>query len=309
MNGMNKVITQKLGVIHNVRWLFCSVLSHYRHSIHNGADSGTFEKLFLILKSFKFINQLMRIFIATLLLLTACACNGNPDVISDSKPVSHEIWDKLLQKYVDDRGLVNYEGFASDSLLLNQYLDLLRSNHPNSSNWSEEEQLAYWINAYNAFTVQLIIRHYPVKSIKDIAGKIPFVNTPWDIKFIRIEGAQYDLNNIEHGIIRKEFKEPRIHFALVCAAMSCPRLRREAYNAKDLEAQLEEETRYFFNNPDKNRISENKVELSKLLDWYWGDFKDVAGSRIEYINRYSDIEVSSEANVQFLEYHWELNEQ
>ena len=246
-------------------------------------------------------------FLFSVLLVAACSGFGN--IQSDSKPVSHETWDMLLKEHVDETGMVNYKGMIKDSLELNKYLDLLSKNHPNEKNWSKDERLTYWINAYNAFTVRLIIRNYPVESIKDIAGGIPFVNTPWDIKFIQIEDETYDLNNLEHGIIRKEFDEPRIHFALVCAAMSCPRLRNEAFTAEKLDTQLDAEATYFFNNPKKNKISAEKLELSKLLDWYWGDFKDTAKNRVEYVNRYSKVKANADADVDFLDYSWKLNEQ
>lgn len=250
-----------------------------------------------------------RLFSFLFAILLVTACSGIGDVKSDSQPVSHDTWDMLLNKHVDETGMVNYKGMIGDSLELNKYLDLLSKNHPNKENWSEDERLAYWINAYNAFTVRLIIRNYPVESIKDIAGGIPFINTPWDIKFIQIEGETYDLNNLEHGIIRKEFSEPRIHFALVCAAVSCPRLRNEAFTPEKLDAQLEAEAVYFFNNPKKNKISADQLELSKLLDWYWGDFKDIAANRVEYVNRYSKVRAKPSADVDFLDYSWELNEQ
>jgi len=242
-----------------------------------------------------------------LISLHAVSCSAVP--VSDSKPVSHEKWDQLLKKHVNDKGMVNYKGFIADSTALNNYLDILSANHPNNKNWSKDEALAYWINAYNAFTIQLIIRNYPVESIKDIAGGIPFVNTPWDVKFIQIEDETYDLNNIEHSIIRKEFNEPKIHFALVCAAISCPKLRNEAYTAEKLDAQLEDQTRSFFNNPKKNQIGKDKIVVSKLLKWYWGDFSDVAEDRVSYVNRYASTKANSDAEVDFMEYNWALNEQ
>jgi len=241
------------------------------------------------------------------IILHVVSCSAGP--VSDSNPVSHEKWEKLLKKHVDNKGMVNYKGFIADSTALNSYLEILSANHPNEANWSKDEALAYWINAYNAFTIQLVIRNYPLESIKDIAGGIPFVNTPWDIKFIEIEGQSYDLNNIEHSIIRKDYNEPRIHFVLVCAAVSCPKLRNEAYTAEKLDAQLEDQTRTFFNNPEKNQIGKDKIVVSKLLKWYWGDFSDVAEDRVSYVNSYSSTTVSSDAEVEFMEYYWKLNEQ
>ena len=250
----------------------------------------------------------MRSFILILLISSYTFSCAAP-ISSHSKPVSHEKWNQLLKKYVDEDGLVNYKGIIADSTELNSYLDLLSANHPNAENWSENERLAFWINAYNAFTIRLIIRNYPVNSIKDIAGGIPFVNTPWDIKFIKIEGQEYDLNNIEHGIIRKEFNEPRIHFALVCAAMSCPKLRNEAYDPSKLQSQLEDQTRSFINNPSKNEIAKDKIKISKILKWYWSDFSDVADNRISFINQYSKVKVEENADVDFMDYNWALNEQ
>ncbi len=116
------------------------------------------------------------------------------------KAPSHQQWDKLLKKHVNASGMVNYKGFQKDKAELDVYLKTLSDSAPQSS-WSADEQKAYWINAYNAFTVALILKHYPVKSIKDIGGKIYKVNTPWDIKFVNIGGKKYDLNNIDHGTL------------------------------------------------------------------------------------------------------------
>ncbi|MCB0606189.1 MAG: DUF547 domain-containing protein [Lewinellaceae bacterium] len=250
----------------------------------------------------------MRFFPLILIFLALNACAVKKYTGTTSQPVSHKTWDKLLKAHVNDEGWVDYQGFIRDSAQLNSYLDLLSRNHPNDANWSREEQLAYWINAYNAFTIKLVADHYPVESIKDIKKGIPFVNTVWDIKFIRIEGATYDLNNIEHGIIRPTFKDYRVHFALNCASRSCPKLLNEAYTAEKLDRQLDDAARTFLADPEKNKISENKVEVSKILDWYWGDFKDKFDSVPDFINAYSSVKVSKKAEVSYLEYDWGLNE-
>lgn len=223
------------------------------------------------------------------------------------KAPSHQQWDKLLKKHVNASGMVNYKGFKQDKGELDSYLKLLSVNAP-QKNWSKEDQMAYWINAYNAFTVDLILQKYPVKSIKDIAGKIYKVNTPWDIKFITIGGKKYDLNNIEHGILRKNYDDPRIHFALVCASISCPRLRREAYTGTQLNAQLEDDGRNFINDRSKNRISAERADLSKYFSWYKGDFtKD--GSLVDFINKYSQTKINSRTKIGSIDYNWSLNEQ
>ncbi len=249
----------------------------------------------------------INISIAFFLLAILNSCKVS-DYKSDAQPVSHKIWDELLQSYVDDEGLVNYKGFIKDSLRFNEYINILNSAHPNKKNWSREEQLSYWINAYNAYTVQLIIRNYPVSSIKDIKDGVPFVNTVWDIKFINIENANYDLNNIEHGIIRPKFKEPRIHFAINCASASCAPLRNEAYTAEKLETQLEDAAKKFINNPSRNEISEDKAMLSKYFTWFKGDFTEEL-SVIAYINQYADVKINEDAAIDYLEYNWQLNEQ
>ncbi|MEM0938171.1 MAG: DUF547 domain-containing protein [Bacteroidota bacterium] len=224
--------------------------------------------------------------------------------------VSHTTFDDLLQKYVDDKGLIDYEGLKADRSKLKMYLSLLESNPP-QKNWTESEKLAYWINAYNAYTLELILSYHPVKSIKDIGStiKIPFVSTAWDIKFINIGDETYDLNNIEHGIIRKEFDEPRIHFALVCAAISCPKLRKEAYLPETLDEQLELAAKEFLSNPQKNEFKNAKsAKLSKLFNWYKGDFENNS-SLIEYINEYAPIKLAQDAKIRWHEYDWSLNEQ
>ena len=245
-------------------------------------------------------------------LLFSCslvACHSMNPMQIGSKPVDHSILDSLLRQYVDGKGMVDYQAFAKDKKRLDNYLDILQKSGP-SDEWSEDEQLSYWINAYNAFTIRLIIDHYPVESIKDIGSKIqiPFVNTAWDIKFINISGKELSLNNIEHNIIRQNFDEPRIHFALVCAAKSCPKLRNEVYTAKDLDEQLTDQAKSFLSNPSKNKISENEIEISKIFSWYGGDFTK-EGKLINFLNKYSDTKIAVDAKKSFKKYDWSLNEQ
>jgi hypothetical protein len=224
---------------------------------------------------------------------------------STASPVSHQIWDALVRKHVTPEGWVNYSGFKKDSTLLNQYTSNLERHHPNDKNWSKNEQLAYWINAYNAYTVKLIVDHYPVSGIKEIKKGIPFVNTVWDIKFIKIEDQTYDLNNIEHGILRKHFDEPRIHFAINCASVSCPKLANYAYLPEKLNQQLHEAALSFLNDPLRNQIQPDDLRLSRIFSWFKGDFTK-KGSLHDFINQY--IPVSPDAPLEFLEYNWNLND-
>jgi len=246
------------------------------------------------------------LFLAVLLFMMGCKAKASFENAAVDPP-SHASFTHLLQKHVDNRGGVNYEGFLEDRKLLADYLKLLQNNAPDKENWSEEDQIAYWINVYNAYTIELILEHYPVTSIKDIAGGIPFVNTPWDIKFIEISGETYDLNNIEHGILRKHFDEPLIHVAVNCASVSCPKLVNEAYEGATLRAQLEKQADFYINSSGKNEISDKNWQLSRILKWYGGDFKDRYGSIEGFVRAFAKGELAENPDISFKEYDWNLN--
>jgi hypothetical protein len=245
-----------------------------------------------------------------LLVTTMCtACfTGIPK--GKSKPVNHIAWTSLLQKYVNKEGLVNYKGFIADSISLNNYLNFLSSNAPANS-WTKMEQFAYWINAYNAFTVKTIINHYPVKSIKDISpnGAIPFVNTVWDKKFFSIGGVKMTLNTIEHKIIRKKFDDARLHFAVNCASFSCPKLLNVAYEAATLDAQLQQQAIDFLSDTTKNKVNPSNPLLSHIFKWFNGDFVKKGRTKVEFLNQFSPIKINADANLDYITYDWNLNEQ
>ncbi len=251
----------------------------------------------------------MRVTILLVGLFFINACGTLNPQQAKTKPVSHQLFDELLKRYVTDEGLVDYRGFMTDSAQLTEYIDLLSNNAPNDSNWSEDDQIAYWINLYNAATIDLVLQYYPVESIKDIGSSIqvPFVNTPWDIQFIEIAGERYDLNNIEHNILRKKWAEPRIHFAINCASLSCPKLRREAYEGDLLQRQLDEQAREFVNDDFRNDITTTGASLSKLFDWFGGDFRKKMPVRT-FVNQYSEIKISEEVEISYKEYDWRLND-
>lgn len=250
----------------------------------------------------------MRYLILLLLSFSFLQCGAQASFDhSTSEPPSHKAWTQLLQKHVSPEGYVDYAGFKKDESDLDAYLTTLQNHPPNAAVWSTQEQIAYWINVYNAFTIKLIMDHYPVASIKDIAGGIPFVNTPWDVKFIEIGGETYDLNNVEHGILRKQFNEPLIHVAVNCASVSCPRLRNEAFEAERLTEQLKDQADYFINRSGKNEISPKQWKLSKILKWYGGDFKERYGSAEGFVRTFSRQSLADEVDIDFLEYNWDLN--
>ncbi|HCM76457.1 MAG TPA: DUF547 domain-containing protein [Cytophagales bacterium] len=231
---------------------------------------------------------------------------GASAVAQNTAP-SHGAFDKLLKIHVLEDGRVNYKGFIKDSVEFNKYLKTLSKNPPNEKTWSTNEIKAFWINAYNAFTIKLIIDNYPVKSIKDLGGSIYKVNTPWDIQFIKIGNETYDLNNIEHGKLRRAYNDPRIHFAVVCASKSCPKLFNEAFNAARLEQQLDQAGRDFLSNSFRNKITSQKAEISSIFKWYKGDFTE-KGSLIDFLNKYAPVTINSNASISYLDYDWSLND-
>ena len=214
------------------------------------------------------------------------------------KTIDHKQWNDLLQKHVSEQGNVDYKGFKKDEVALQSYLDVLSKNLPEKS-WSKEAVLAYWINAYNAFTVKLIVDNYPVKSIKKI-------DNPWDKAFFALGTKKYSLGEIEHKILRK-MNEPRIHFAINCASFSCPNLINEAFVEMKLQNQLETATKSFVNDKTKNTIAANKIEISSIFDWFSGDFK-TSGTLIDFLNKYSSVQISKKAKISYKEYNWNLNE-
>ncbi|WP_282775157.1 DUF547 domain-containing protein [Phaeodactylibacter xiamenensis] len=211
----------------------------------------------------------------------------------------HSLWEAVLQQYVSEDGAVNYKKLAKNNKDLNAYLEEL-ANHPPMDSWSRDEKLAYWINVYNAFTVKLIVDNYPVKSIRDLHD-----GNPWDVKWIKLGRQTYSLNQIEHDIIRPSYNEPRIHFAVNCAAQSCPPLLNHAWTADNLEQYLEQQTQAFINNEAYNTISAKSLELSQIFNWYGEDFDDVKA----FVDRYTTTDVKDSAKVSFREYNWALNAQ
>ena len=224
---------------------------------------------------------------------------SNTNVDSLITNFDHTIWNDLLHSFVNDQGIVNYEGFNKEQSKLNSYLNQLSETPPEAS-WNSDSTLAFWINAYNAYTVKLILNNYPVNSIKDIKD-------PWNQRFIPIGEKWYTLNDIEHRIIRK-MGEPRIHFALVCAAMSCPKLYNKAFNPNTLNEDLTKLTQEFLADSSKNEISQNSIKLSKIFKWYGKDFKTKDQDLIDFLNQYSEVKILPKAKKSFKDYNWKLNE-
>ena len=249
----------------------------------------------------------IRLYLIVFVLLLA-ACGQQKPAGTTTKPPDYKLYNELLQKYVNEEGYVDYGGLLEEKSKLERFLTEL-SYHPPADNWSRKEKLAYWINAYNAFTLKLILDNYPLEGIKDIGPvlQIPYVNSVFDIRFININGVNLDLNFIEHQVLRKEFNEPRIHFAINCASVSCPPLRRGAYVAEKLDEQLQDQAVRFVTGP-QNEISKERMLLSKIFKWFSGDFT-TKGSLTDFIQQYTQVPIDENTSIFFKEYNWNLNEQ
>jgi len=227
---------------------------------------------------------------------------------------SHSIYDFLLKKYVHNGG-VDYKGFIYSSEEFNTYLKQLGSvSESDYANWSREEKLAFWINAYNAFTIKAVIEHYPIERNVSLASiiypknSIRQINGVWDKLRFRAVGKMVTLNEIEHGILRKEFKETRIHFAIVCASLGCPDLRDEAYKANVINEQLEKAATEFINNPQKGfgiNPADRRVRLSKIFNWFGGDFIE----RYESTELFKDRSPKERAVLNFVRKHLRSEEE
>jgi len=258
----------------------------------------------------KNLSLYLKVGVLSILLFSCSRSHSAKYYKNESQAPSHEIWDTLLKKYVNKDGFVNYKGFLVDKQKLKNYLAVLDKSKPNDKNWTREERLAFWINAYNAFTVKLILDNYPLKSIKDLNPllSIPTVRTIWSKKLFSVGGEKISLDEIEHGILRKRFEEPRIHFAVNCASFSCPVLRAEAYFPSKINEQLEQQAVLFINDDERNIITADNPKISKIFSWFTKDFKR-NGTVIDFLNQYTkDVKIGRGADLDYLDYDWKLNE-
>jgi hypothetical protein len=237
---------------------------------------------------------------------------------------THGQWNTLVRQHVKwlpggHASQADYRGFQADRVALKSYLASL-SAVPRSEydGWSKPQQLAFLINAYNAFTVELILTEYPgLESIRDLGS---FLRSPWKLKFFSLLGEPRHLDELEHGLIRAPgaFDEPRIHMAVNCASIGCPALRDEAFVATRLDAQLEDGVVRFLSDRSRNRASARALEVSKIFDWYGEDFEKRSGSVARwlagYASRLADEKAVQQAvqqaalPVRYLDYDWALND-
>ena len=220
--------------------------------------------------------------------------------------VDHTLYAELLNNYVKS-GFVDYQGFKNEEAKLDRYLKVLEEI--DTKKLPRNEEFAFYINAYNAWTIKLILTGYPgVKSIKDLGS---FFSSPWKKKICRIDGEVISLDQIEHGILRPRFKDPRVHFAINCAARSCPPLRSDPYEGAVLDRQLNEMASAFINDPSRNRLEGNTLYVSKIFDWFEEDFNgDIVGFILKYAK--GGLKKRLESNkedivIKYLDYDWSLN--
>ena len=223
-----------------------------------------------------------------------------PFILNASKAQNmHRSFNTLLSTYVSNEGKVNYKGFKKEKPILDAYIKMLSTTKVAPS-WTKNEVLAFWINAYNALTIRTIVEHYPVKSIKDIDG-----GEPWKVKRFTNGEKEFSLNDIENNILRT-MGDPRIHFAINCAAASCPPLANKAFDGENAEKLLENRTSHFVNDAYFNMISHDRAKISKIFDWYKADFAHLDVFLTKY--NFQHTLVDSKTNISYFDYDWKLNE-
>jgi hypothetical protein len=244
-------------------------------------------------------NYLTKLLISMFVATSAC--------LAQEFDHAHRQLQEVLSEHVKD-GLVDYEGIKKDPKNLDNYLKGVASvTQSQFDSWTQPQQIAFLSNAYNAYTIRLILKHYPLDSIKDIGN---FLVGPWKQKIVQIFGKTETLDHIEHGLLRKNYSEPRIHFALVCAAKSCPELATEVYLADTLDSQLDRQGKIFFKRQECNRInSEDKtVYISPIFKWFSEDFEKKSGTVLAFVSPYfPDTKPDESYSVRYTDYDWSLN--
>ena len=228
---------------------------------------------------------------------------------------SHKLFDEVLKEHVLVSGpnsRVKYKALKDSRSKLDLYLNEVSAvDKAEYETFSRAQKLSFLINAYNGFTLQVVINNYPINSIKDLGS---FFTSVWQQRLFTFFGEKNYLDAIEHEMIRKWFKEPRIHFALVCAAKGCPMLRDEAYVNSRLEEQLDEACKTFLTDKIRNRFEDTTLYISKIFKWYGKDFKDLGGVRKFLSTRMStdpsiQKQIASETtSISYTDYDWALND-
>lgn len=277
------------------------------------------------------VKKTLLFLLPLIVISTSCSTSPSPPPVQQpeanstvaTEPFRYDAYAALLSQYVDEKGLVDYAGLQADGEALRAFNRSLGQVSPATFQaWSEADQIAFLINAYNAFTLQSIIDQTPIKdSIRDIPGV-------WRIRKFELAGEAKTLDNIEHQTLRKLYQEPRIHAAVNCSAISCPVLRTEPYTGEKLDAQLNEQVQRWLNSPEGLKIdrANNTVYLSQIFDWFGEDWQagyatkegfsgnDKERAVLNFVSQYlsstdQDYLQKGGYQVKYLEYNWALNQQ
>lgn len=228
--------------------------------------------------------------------------------------VSHAAWGQFLARYVRPGAggvnLVDYRGVApADRQALKSYIASLEAARPTAMN--RDAAMAYWINLYNAATVDVILDNYPVDSIRKIGGGF-FSSGPWDDKVVTVEGRALSLNDIEHGILRPIWNDPRIHYAVNCASIGCPNLMTQPFTSANLAGMLDQSARAYVNHPRGARVQNGRLTVSKIYDWYKVDFGNSDAGVIAHLRQYASGSLAAAlggvSSISGTEYDWSLNQ-
>ncbi len=246
----------------------------------------------------------MKPFICSVIILIAGL--WTPGDRAHAAEVDHFLYASLLKRHVQN-GVVDYKGFKDDEAVLDQYLEALAAVDPETL--SKNEQFAFYANAYNAWTVKLILSRYPdIRSIKELGS---FFASPWKKKIARIDGGLLTLDQIEHDILRKRFQDPRVHFAVNCASKGCPPLQGEPFTGSRLNDQLDRAAAAFINAPGYNRLEGDTLWVSRIFDWFAEDFD---GDVVDYFIQLAEAPLRDQLvknrqriKVTYLDYDWSLN--
>jgi hypothetical protein len=279
-------------------------------------------------------KQLAVVFAMTSCIAAALIFDLTPTAMAAEEPFSYQYYADILRAYVDDQGMVDYAALKQNRGPLDAFVTRIANLESGVyDKWSEKEKIAFWINAYNALTLRAIIDHYPIKasllrSVRFPKNSIRQIPGVWDKLQFKVMGREITLDGIEHDTLRANFNEPRIHMALVCAAMGCPPLRNEPFIAGKLDMQLDDQARRFFNDPQKFSIDRktNTIHLSPIFKWFGEDFVNKYGTEkafsgfseqeravLNFITHYSEdggnaYLMKGGFSQEYLNYDWSLNE-
>jgi len=248
----------------------------------------------------------MRLKSVLLFVLAFCIWSNSAPSGWSKASVDNSLYGEMLSRYVKG-GVVDYQGFKNDEAKLDEYLGVLENK--SVSELSRDELFAFYVNAYNAWTIKLILSAYPeIESIKDLGN---IFKSPWEKEIVRINGRVLTLDDIEHKILRTQFKDPRVHFAINCASKSCPPLISEPYEGSTLNRQLNDATRAFINDRKSNYLEGNKLYVSRIFKWFSEDFdNDVLGFFLKYAEGDFKKELEAQKDkvkIVYLNYDWSLN--